>query len=63
MCTVDNETKPVFDRVAGLLDDSNTETFVLTLTLVKAAIEKLKLGGASGPDGLPARLIKKVATV
>jgi len=31
---------------------------VFTPTLVKAAINKLKIGGASGPDGLPARLFK-----
>jgi len=32
---------------------------VFTPTSVKAAIKKLKIGGASGPDGLPARLLKK----
>jgi len=34
---------------------------VFTPTLVKAAIKKLKIGGASGPDGLLVRLFKKLA--
>jgi len=34
---------------------------VFTPTLVKAAIKNLKIDGASGPDGLPARLFKKLA--
>jgi len=52
MCTTDNGTIPAF--VVGLTDDTNIETIVFTTALVKASIKKLKLGGASGPDGLPA---------
>ena len=61
MCTDDNGTSPTFDRVAGLPVDSDIETIVFTPGLVNAAIKKLKLGGASGPDGLPPRLFKKLA--
>ena len=41
--------------------DSDIETIVFTPGLVNAAIKKLKLSGASGPDGLPPRLFKKLA--
>jgi len=42
MSTADNGTNPAFDH-----DDTNIETIVFTPTLAKAAIKKLKLGGAT----------------
>jgi len=46
--TADNGTNPAFDRVAGLTDDTYIETISFTLTIiVRAAIKKLKLSGAS----------------
>jgi len=43
-----------FDRVAdGLPMMTNIETIVFAPSFVQAAIKKLKLGGASGPEGLP----------
>jgi len=36
-----------FDHVAGLTDDSDIETIVFTHELVKAAIKKLELSGAT----------------
>jgi len=51
----DNGTNSAFDRVTGLPEDSDIET--ITFTPVKALIKKLKLGGASGPDGIAARLL------
>jgi len=53
----DNETNPTFDRVVGL-NDTLKLVYSLLYTLVKAAIKKLKLPGASGPDSLPARRLK-----
>ena len=61
MCTDDSATIPTFDRVAGLPVASNIETIVFTPGLVTVAIRKLKLGGASGTNGLPPRPFKKLA--
>jgi len=44
----------------GLPDDCNIETIVATPTLVQATITTLKLVCACRPDGLPARLLKKL---
>jgi len=59
MCAADNETSP---PIYHWLAIPTTQTLKLvTPTLVQAAIiEKLKLGGASGLDRLPARLFKKL---
>jgi len=61
MYTADNTTNAAFGLDAGLPYDSNIETIVFTPTLVEAAIKKLKLGGASGLDEVPARLLIKLA--
>ena len=48
--------------MAGLPVNSDIETInVFTPGFVNAAIKKSKLGGASGPDGLPPRLFRKLA--
>jgi len=59
MCTNDDGTAPVFDRVVP--QDSNLESVEFTPDNVYAAIRKLKLNGAGGPDGFPPRLFKMLA--
>jgi len=61
MCTANNGTYRACDCVAGLTDDSNIETIVFTPTLVKVAIKKLKLCGASSLHRLPTHLFKSLS--
>jgi len=56
-----NGTSPSFVRVAGLTTTLTLKLLRSLLYKVKAAIKKLKLDGASGPDGLTARLLKELA--
>ena len=60
MCTDDDGNKPPFERIVP--DDSNLESVEFTPEIVHAAIKKLKLAGASGPDGFPPRLFKQLAS-
>ena len=59
MCTDDDGNKPPFERIVP--DDSNLESVEFTPEIVYAAIKKLKVAGASGPDGFPPRLFKHLA--
>jgi len=59
VCTTDNGAMPIVERLVP--SGINIESVEFTPGKVYAAIKKLKVGGASGPDGFPPLLFKKTA--
>ena len=60
MGTSDNGIIPDLERVVP--EKSNLENIEFTSDNIYAAIRKLRLNGASGPDGFPLRLFKTLAS-
>jgi len=59
VCTTYNGAKPTVERLVPTGVDIKTVEF--TPGKVHVAMKKLKVGGASGPDGFPPLLFKKTA--
>jgi len=59
VCTTDNGATPTVERLVP--SGINIDSVEFTPGKVYAAIKKLKVGGASGPDGFPPLLFKKTA--
>jgi len=60
MCTSDNGIIPDLDRFVP--ENSNLENIEFTPDNIYAAIRKLRISGASGPDGFPPRLFQTLAS-